>query len=335
MISSVKQESSSNHSSSYVIVGKFDTAAQSIEAAEAFKTLLRKIWAWYQAHDDVREVVLYGGEHELTGAERDVMAEYPIEFTEAIDWLAREDTDDFLSDAVIRFENYLFVATVDETETKDAPFAQYMKKLGAKLVFEESMRVYLTVEFRAKPPDQATADFIKSSVDTFLMRDHNILWQRPPWVLFHGGKLPENPEDLSRDIDLFIANYQAWRNWHSENRQKLNDLTEKRDYALRTGDTESGERLQAEVSAILSSQVSVKPKIDKDLEQKIAKIMSNSSPMLQTKPEEVTFKNNVLIFPLMDFLPDNYGHGITTIVMWLRSLGCVDVQYKFLTFPSD
>jgi hypothetical protein len=328
------QQFSSNNSSSYVIVGLFKSNQETHEASIKFKTFLKKLWTWYMEHPEIREAVLNEEGHELTDSERAMMAEYNIEFTEAIEWVARETAEDFLEDAVISFENYLFVATVDETVTDDKPLAQYMHQLGADVVFEEKMQSYIMVEISAKAPDDITANFIKSSVDKYLMRDDNIVWQRPPWVLFFDGMLAENLEELSSNIDLFIANYHAWRNWHTENKERFMELVRQRDDAWRARDSDLGQKFQKELSEFSAGQHKVEPKIDEVLKRKMHRIMSGSTPMSIGDVEGVSISDNTVKFPAIDFLPDNLGHGISTIVTWLRAMGCVDVQYKFVVLPA-
>jgi hypothetical protein len=61
---------------------------------------------------------------------------------------------------------------------------------------------------------------LENVFDTLFYMFDSILWQRPPWALFYDGQLAPDLEQLSRDIDTYVANYHAWRAWHTDKREQ-------------------------------------------------------------------------------------------------------------------
>jgi hypothetical protein len=331
---SLWRQFSSNNSSSYVIVGAFATPERANEAAGEFKTLLQKLWDWYQAHPDVREAVLGEENHPLTDAERAIMREYPLEFDEAIEWVARETSLDFLPDAVTTFENLLFVATVDETKTQDKPLAQFMHHLGADVKFEQAMESHLTVHVSARPPDEITANFIKAAAEDYLKYP---LWSVAPWALFFGGQFVPNPEQVSRDIDIFFENHAAWSAWHDEHRAELNDLSKQREDAWRAKDDSAAKILDEQIRTLLAGQYEVEPRLPVEVEQYIKRVVHFTFAETLEDDQPIVIEDGIVKFPELVFF-DEIGYGLPAIVMWLRALGCTDVRYEFdpITWrPSD
>lgn len=328
---SIWQQFSSNNSSSYVIVGSFATPQKANEAAVAFKTLLQRLWEWYQSHPEIRDAVLGEEGHELTDAERFIMSDYGIEFEQAMEWVAREETLEFLPDAVTTFENLLFVATVDETVTSDTALAQFMHQLGADVKFEEAMESYLVVNLSAHAPNDITAQFIKSATEAYFAGDPNIVWHRPPWVLFYDGQLAPNLEPVSRDIDTFIEHYYAWRAWHDVHRDQLNDLSTRRETAWRTKDDQTAKILNEQIMTLLSHQHEVEPRLPDEVNKRIFKIMSVTSIDVDNN-KTVAVVESIIKFPTLYF-NDYLGHSLPAIVTWLRALGCKNVTYEFVPIP--
>src|SRR5579871_6303867 len=262
---------SSNNSSSYVIVGAFETPEKAVQAGSQFKALLRRIWEAYTAQADTRDAVLHEEGHEATEIERLLAHDYGIDFEQALEWVARQESPDFLSDAVASFENLLFVANITETVTSDTPLAQFMHKLGADVKFEEALQAYLMVTLTARAGDPDTALFIKSAAERYFRRDPNLFWQRPPWVLFYDGRLAPNLEQLSRDIDTYIAHYHAWRNWHQAHKVELDDLVARRDAAWRAKDNMSAATLTEQISALSSKQHEVEPRLADEANRNVHK----------------------------------------------------------------
>lgn len=332
---SIWQQFSSNNSSSYVIIGSFATPERANEAAAEFKTLLQRLWEWYQAHPEIRDAVLNEEGHELTDAERQIGKDYNIEFEDAVEWIAREETLEFLPDAVTTFENLLFVATVTETVTEDTPFAHFMYQLGARVEFEEEMQAYLLIGISARAPDASTALFIKSVSEAYFMRDHNILWQRPPWVLFYDGRLAPDPEQLSGHIDTFIANYHARRAWRAQHEEQFEAWRLQREAAWKAKDHETAELLTKQIISLASTEDEVEPRLPKDVQRHIHKIASWTSMDADDHDKTVSIKGEAVKFPYLYFLPDDLGHGLPAIVTWLRALGCQDVRYKLIPLPAQ
>jgi len=331
---SIWQQFSSNNSSSYVIVGAFETPQKAHEAAEKFKALLQRIWEWYKAHPEAREVV-DSGDRELTDVEREVMHDHNIEFEEALDWVAREESLDFLPDAVAVFENLVFVATVDETETKDTPLAQYMHQLGADMKYEEAMRTGLSINVSGTAPDDTTAQYIKASTETYLFRDRGTsrtTWTRPPWVAFYDGQLVPNPEQFNRDNNTYFANLHAQDAWDEDHKVEINNLTTQWNAALFAKDNQTVNKLNEQIGALFSKRGDVEPYLSRKDFLHISKIIGWVTTFEGEKTDVVIEETRVHIRDVR-FLHSDIGHGLPAIVTWMRALGCVDVTYEFVVMP--
>ncbi len=301
---SIWRQFSSNNSSSYVIVGAFETPEKAHEAAEKFKALLRRIWEWYKAHPDIREAVLNEERHEFTDIEREIVSEYNIEFEQptetwaqgvdelAIEWVAREGSLDFLPDAVSVFENHVFVAPVDETVTPDSLLAQYMHRLGADMKYEQAMGYPPTVNVSGEAPDAATAQLIKSSAETYFALAWDDVNHSPPWASFYEGELAPNPERLKRDLDMLV--------------------------------TEEIER-RALTSPLKWS-----------LAHEVTQRMIRIEWWLHIESDKpVTVVGNSVKFSSLYFHTDGLGHGLPALVTWMRALGCTNVAYEFVLAGPD
>ncbi len=322
---SIWRQFSSNNSSSYVIVGAFETPEKAHEAAEKFKALLRRIWEWYADHPDIRDAMLDEERYELTDAEREIMRDYPIEFSGAANWVASQKSLDFLPDSVAVFENLVFFASLDETVTDDTPFAQYMHQLGADVKFEEAMESYLTVRVSATAPDDATAQHIKTAAENYFMRDHT--FERAPWALFYDGQVA--PEALGIEIDSFIIGYRAWCDWLEDHRRQINDLRTRRITAQLAND----EQAAAEISEAMKNLQAEQQYFIDDSNRHIHKIIWWTSIRADQHNKTVAVEGNCIQLPTLYFLPDDLGHGLPALVTWLRALGCTDVAYEFVPIP--
>jgi hypothetical protein len=320
---SLWQQYSSNNSSSYVVVGAFQSPEKAQEAALEFKKLLQHLWEHYQAHPELREDVLSEEDHDITHIELEAMHDYHIEFDAAIEWVAREKTLDFLPDAVATFENMVFVATVDETVTNDTPIAQFMHRLGADVKFEEALDAYLRVQVTATAPDDITAQFIKTSCDTYFV--HQSPFYRAPWVLFFDGQLAPNQEQLSRDIDLYIAYDDIWRKLRQQRRYVTAQLAA----AQQNNDTTQIVALEQRLASV-EAEYATQPHLSDEVERHIHKILCWTCIDTGGIDKTVALEDHKISFPPLYFSDDDMGHGLPALVTWLRALGCVDVIYEFV-----
>ena len=335
---SIWQEFSSNNSSSYVIVGRFDSPRHAQDAAQRLRAIFRRMWEWYAAHPDDRYEA-GSGDYPPTGAEQAVADEYGIEFEAAIDWVAAEESADFVEIAVTVFEDYVFTGVVDETLTRDRPFVQLMRKLGAQI--EHHQELYqetwsqLYINISATAPDATTAQFIKTVAESYMIRDRGSSLATmgcPPWVTFRGGQLAPDLEPLNAQVERYAAYEEAWSEWHRANREQLKDLRDRLIQAQKADDQPEIAALKGQLDVLYAAKDLIRPELSpEDLDRLEALLNRIRAEELFEDDLRVEVDDTHIHFHRiwMPFV----GQALPALVTWLRAMGCRDVTYEFDSVP--
>src|SRR5215207_9042562 len=122
---------SSNHSASFTIVGTFDTPEHAAQAADAARTILYRVAAYWQSLSDAEKnitLVSVVQDRQLTLVEEQLRESYGIEWTAGLDWVI--DNPDLLERAVQVYGRHVFMENTDQTWNGPEPFEALWKKLG-------------------------------------------------------------------------------------------------------------------------------------------------------------------------------------------------------------
>jgi hypothetical protein len=153
------QQFSSNHSASFTIVGTFDTPEHAAHAADAARTILYRVAAYWQSLSAAEKnitLVSVVQDGELTLVEEQLRQAYGIEWSSGLDWVI--DNPDLLARAVQVYGRHVFMENTDQTWNGSEPFEALWKKLGGQVLgsYQGTQdRIQVTVTCRA--PDEDTA----------------------------------------------------------------------------------------------------------------------------------------------------------------------------------
>lgn len=184
---SIWQQFSSNHSSSFTVVGKFGSTEKTIGAEIIFKQLLKRIREYreYDARID-------GNEDAPTWPEVEIAEQYGFKWDAGIDWVY-EDAD--INEHVIRFEDYVFVTTAI-TDTWQGP--ESLQNLMQKLTDAVHLKVHehgedkiILTQLECEAPNQEMSDFIYKEVVSYLKSTdiENLTAPWKPYLPIHEGRL--------------------------------------------------------------------------------------------------------------------------------------------------
>jgi hypothetical protein len=150
------QQFSSNHSSSFTVVGEFPTPEAAQNALSEIHRILQKIADWHRAHPGEFDDARTDGNSMAhpTPPELELAQQYGIEWRSAIAWFDKVSID-------IHFDRYVFLTRGFGTDSVGEPFDQVMDKLGGKGYLEGNSvgNVLYGILFTltCDAPDEATA----------------------------------------------------------------------------------------------------------------------------------------------------------------------------------
>jgi hypothetical protein len=161
---SIWQQFSSNHSSSFTVVGEFETPEAALEASEKVRAALQKIADWYaqnpKSADDVWSHSA-GLETPASPPEVEIGEQYGFEWKYAIEWMQYGK--------VTVFDRLVLVTPEERPDSGRQPIDVLMDKLGGKGYLEANIYgddvAVLTFDLRCQTPDEPTAQEI---YDTYL-----------------------------------------------------------------------------------------------------------------------------------------------------------------------
>lgn len=191
---SLWQQFSSNHSATFSIVGRFDSAAKADDAANELRHILSVINDWCDAHPELTKPWKGVGSRDMpppTEPELQFSQQYGVEWSKtSIDWIRRAQ--------ISTFNELVFLdPRQSETYVSAYPFNAIMAKLGGDVgvhgdvMWRPSVRQRLHFEVSAQAPDEATAEKLLGVIEPFLTtpRIHfhenpRLLFPPAPWELY-------------------------------------------------------------------------------------------------------------------------------------------------------
>src|SRR5579871_4627524 len=204
MRTSIWQQFSSNHSSSFTVVGEFEDSKTAHSAAEVFRNAARSIADWYAANEETRHAVVARTQEAPTPAELTVCQEYGIACEHALDRLANCR---FHERIVAVYEKCVFVtsktAVLCEGWAGEALFDQLMAKFALRTFVDEENSHAITVAISGTAPDPAVAQSIQASASTCLVTDDLNLNHEIPWFSVY-LRHQTLPEETFSDYQIYL-----------------------------------------------------------------------------------------------------------------------------------
>jgi hypothetical protein len=175
---------SSNHSASFMVVGKFESVEWAETVAEELRTMLSETSAWWSQYENYDEITLVenrvrkdGG---LTPPEKKYAEQFQIEKwgkgrQGVLDWVQSKDAPD----AVSVFENLVIInqgRLNTDTWAGATPFDEILRKLGGKVAVNcEQLDAYFAMNLTCNAPDEDTALKIMSEAKLKQHNDNNMI----------------------------------------------------------------------------------------------------------------------------------------------------------------
>lgn len=124
---SIWQQFSSNHSSSFTVVGEFATRIEAEKAADKIREILQGLDDWHTQHEEEMDDWWRSGDwaNDPSPFEKDLAAQYNIEWRGAIDWFREANVR-------IVLDRLLYITPGSRPEADGQPFDQLINRLGGK-----------------------------------------------------------------------------------------------------------------------------------------------------------------------------------------------------------
>lgn len=169
---SIWQQFSSNHSSGFQVVGKFESIELAQKAAITLQDMLRLIM---EARNDYES-------EDPTPPEIGFAELYKVEWTKSLDWIANEKAQ------VMQFDEYVFCGNVFRVTWLGAsPINEILQKLGSIQICigetNETRDTLLVVKVTCTAPSLKIARSISTDIGDYLERARRIRFTAddPPW----------------------------------------------------------------------------------------------------------------------------------------------------------
>ncbi|MEO8394194.1 MAG: HEAT repeat domain-containing protein, partial [Chloroflexota bacterium] len=153
---SIWRQFSSNHSSSFTVVGEFPTRSDAERASQRIREILNMLTEWHAAHEEEMHDWWSSGEwgQEASPPEKELAAQYNIDWIGAIDWFHSARIE-------IVLDRLVFITPIQRPEADGRPFDQIMNKLGGKGYHEGdvygSATAWIVFDLTCIAPDERTA----------------------------------------------------------------------------------------------------------------------------------------------------------------------------------
>lgn len=180
------QQFTSNHSSGYTVIGRFESADAAHKAGEQLRDILTQIATWHQAYYEQHGV--YFGAHHVppppTPIEEQLAQRYAIEWDweQGVDWAKRKDE----APQRVRISNRLVVISSLFTHYLEQPFSALIKQMGGESFVAtdpETAETQVLVTVMCDAPDEATTNTLKAILEKYFRAiAENPAYQIvPPW----------------------------------------------------------------------------------------------------------------------------------------------------------
>ena len=285
------QQFSSNHSSHFIVIGRFQTVSDAeAKTAELRDWMHRMLWG----NDDT-------GEPKRT-AEAEIVAKYGVDWYEdGIDWNGYPDS---LDETVRQVHNDVLMICPVETWDSHRPFIELLEKMGAQNVVQHHSDWYsegIVVDLECVAPNAEVAQEVFTSVKRVLDAEYSVRDEVPfPWAKF-GPDFQTHASSVSLSVDHYdkaeatwVSDEKAWHDFRRENSIITYDRTQHRQFIRQDS------RLFSAITEIRES-------------------VTIDEGNIQLDDKLVSMKN--LNFAYVD-------KGIIALLGWLNALGC-EVNYQF------
>lgn len=193
---SLWQQFSSNHSSYFSIIGRFETHEKAKATATQLNAWMREIFP-----DESRKV------KGLTSTEVQIRDTYQIAWYEdGLDWNGIPKSID---EVVQSYQYDVFFMCPFETWDSHFPFVELLRKLGAHTIYDYYGEYVISIQLHCVAPDEVTANNLYTSIQKQLSEQYvgfeNILWDYRIIDRFWpgDGKIDRNGQELSMSLSFY------------------------------------------------------------------------------------------------------------------------------------
>lgn len=305
---SIWQQFSSNHSNSFIVVGKFKTEQEAYSAYLHVRRVMRRIIEAHQIESpEINPIPGYEDRYAPSPIEIEVFAPYGIVPRHLSDWttylMMRED---WLHDAVQFYENYIYVCDPVTGYAGAEPWDRFVASLGGEIQkSEETEPEHLVVDFICSAPDVEVAQRIYQQLNL----DFEV--QPLPWLLYAYHRADE-----IEALKALEEQYLIWQVWDKE-RQRLEHLF-----------NETPRRDRDTVREMIAQHAREQPfETDNEIHgyppdsRSLLQFSSYFATISMVNERQIYCRNLV-------FDPAGYGRSVPAIVSWMRDQGC-EVSYVF------
>jgi hypothetical protein len=313
---SIWRQFSSNHSSSFTVVGHFDTVEKAEQAETKLKALLEQIRE-FRSYDPNGEVDRFP-----TWPEEEASQQYGIEWDESFDWVVKN-----IDEHVVRFQQYVFVTTALAYTYQ---FSYTLEALMSKLAEEtnvhgnSSEEMIILTELECIAPDARIASEIVAELRLYLdttAREYMIpAWEiYSPKVDFSAYPMIKRPYGLSWEPNSEVI------------RAAINGL-----YQYQKAMIESQNIAIAEKDAIAAllplkdEGFTFSVELNSDALQKIIRRIGSLS-QTGAMGGQVENKGQLVRFPEIVF--HRLQDAIPAIIGYIESQGCSDIHFSLKSVP--
>lgn len=179
------QQFTSNHSSGYTVIGRFESADAAHKAGEQLRDILTQIATWHQAYYEQHGV--YFGAHHVppppTPIEEQLAQRYAIEWDweQGVDWAKRTDE----APQQVRVSNQLVVISSLFTHYLEQPFSALIEQMGGESFVAtdpETAEIQVLVTITCNAPDVETTNALKTVLEEYFRAISESRYRGvPPW----------------------------------------------------------------------------------------------------------------------------------------------------------
>jgi hypothetical protein len=308
---SIWQQFSSNHSSSFTVVGEFPTAEKAQQIAAELRDFLLQVHEWRSGVGREKDKF----EEFLSPPEQIISNQYNIEWgnKEPIDWLDIEDFDQY----VTVFENYVFVTNaLIDTHRGAKPMNALLTAMGAKTMADgENEPRWLSVELTCVAPDHQTALQIYTDTKRLFDAEANDRWDEEPipWLIYVEGKKHERADELLKAEKIYNIQQRFDHEW---NRAHWHEV-----------DFEASDETRRKAHQQKDEAFAKLPQLELEMKHFLNDVgfKTHAVSYEKEKPSVQIFGSR-LQFHGVKF--SHFGIGLPSMLAWLRALNCTEIEYS-------
>jgi hypothetical protein len=310
---SMWQQFASNNSTSFTVVGKFESAEDAERAAFELRHVMR----------------LLGEARRNHGIEAELQVKYPVSWTSDIDWsywVEYNDEDDPVS-------TFRDIVVINQPHPSiwygPQPFDEILKRLGGDVAVNVSESrsapdSVLTIQVVFDAPNTEVAETLEQQLKQYLQAK----WDEPvppPWLVYHHGKLDPAADDLRFLTPFYISEHQTFR------RETLGGrLYRQLNSAIRSENTKQEKLIREEYDKqyragqihLTIEQVGwIEDALDAtEVTKYYYEETTNVHPHVERSGTHIDVSG--LVF-------DELREPLMAVILWLEGQGCRNIQYLF------